>query len=370
MPIMERMARSLGILLCCALLSWPAACAGWRRPQSGARVTSAESLDQGTLSALSVGAERLMVLGASGATVIAMKGGRRLLRIDCGDATEDTRYCVASASKWMTAALVMTAVDSGELSLDEKVSRVLPEFSGPPGEATIRELLAQTAGEGSLPSRVDERQDPRITLAESAAQIDGRALEDPPGAVFKYGGPGFQVAGAALERVTSRRWADLFEDRIARPLGMKSSHWTHGPYSAVPPAETLNPLLQGGLVTTASDYMRFLTMLASGGVFEGRVVLSRASVDEMERAQTLGKPMAYMPEGVPASSQYGLGNWTETWDDSGSGEMVSSPGAFGAYPWIDRKSGVYGIFFLNVRLPRVVRAELAERQAILDRFGR
>jgi CubicO group peptidase (beta-lactamase class C family) len=367
---MKRMARSLGIVLCGILMATTLACALWRWPRGGARVSSAGSLDQGALSTLSDGAKRLMVLGASGATVIAMKDGRQLLRIDCGDATEDTSYCVASASKWMTAALVMTAVDSGELSLDEKVSRVLPEFSGPPGEATIRELLAQTAGEGSLPSRVDERQDPRITLAESAAQIDGRALEDQPGAVFKYGGPGFQVAGAALERVTGRRWADLFEDRIAQPLGMKSSYWTHGPRSAVPPVETLNPLLQGGLVTTASDYMRFLTMLASGGIFEGRVILSRKSVDEMERVQTLGKPMAYMPEGVLASAQYGLGNWTETWDDTGSGEMVSSPGAFGAYPWIDRKSGVYGIFFLNARLPRVMRAELAERHAILDRFGR
>lgn len=117
-----------------------------------------------------------MKAGASGITAIAMKEGKQLFRADAGEANRDTIYPVASASKWVTAALVMTVVDEGRLSLDVPISAYLPEFAGAGGKITLRELLAQTAGEGSLKSLVDIRQDPHITLAQSAALIAQRPL--------------------------------------------------------------------------------------------------------------------------------------------------------------------------------------------------
>ena len=73
----------------------------------------------------------------------------------------------------------------------------------------------------------------------------------------------------------------------------------------------------------------------------------------METIQTLGKPMAYVPAGVKADVQYALGNWCATWEASGQCTLVMSPGAFGTFPWIDRKTGIYGIFFMRGRLPKV-----------------
>ena len=209
--------------------------------------------------------EKVVKGGVSGVTAIVMRDGKLLYRMDVGKIGPDTQYPVASASKWMTAALVMKVVDDGKLSLDEPISKYLPEFQGEAGQVTLRQLLAQTSGQGSLKSLVDIRQDPRLTLAQSAAEIAKRPLEDPPGKVFKYGGPGFQVAGAMVEAVTGRRWADLFDESIARPLGMTHTYWEHLPNRGVSPADTLNPLLQGGVVTTADDYLRFLTMLAQRG---------------------------------------------------------------------------------------------------------
>jgi CubicO group peptidase (beta-lactamase class C family) len=305
--------------------------------------------------------------GGGGVTAMVMRDGKELFRLDVGNIDVDTQYPVASSSKWMTAALVMTVVDEGKLSLDEPISKHLPEFRGEAGTTTLRELLAQTSGEGSLGSLVDIRQDPRITLAESARMIAKRPLEDPPGAVFKYGGPGFQVAGALVEAVTGKRWADLFNERISRPLGMNHTYWEHLPNRGVPPEQTLNPLLQGGVVTTASDYMCFLTMLAQRGDFGGRRILSAQAVEIMETAQTLGKPMAYLPPGARthAGFQYALGNWCETWSADGRCALVSSPGAFGTYPWIDRGSGLYGIFFTRTRLPFVIEDFIKARTAIL-----
>jgi CubicO group peptidase (beta-lactamase class C family) len=297
--------------------------------------------------------ENIVKRGVPGVTAIAMKDGKLLFRLDVGQINSEAQYPVASASKWMTAALVMTVVDEGKLSLDEPIERVLPQFTGEAGQVTLRELLAQTSGEGSLKDLVDIGQDPRISLADSAAQIALRPLEDPPGRVFKYGGPGFQVAGALVEQVTGKRWSDLFEERVARPLGMSHTYWTHLPNRGVAAAQTRNPLLQGGVVTTAGDYMKFLTMLVQMGQFDGHRILTARSVATMETVQTLGKPMAYVPAGVTSPLQYALGNWCATWASDGRCELALSPGAYGTFPWIDRSSGVYGIFFMRGRLPKV-----------------
>jgi CubicO group peptidase (beta-lactamase class C family) len=311
--------------------------------------------------------ESMVREGVPGVTAIVMRDGKTLFRVDVGDIGPATPYPVASASKWMAAALLLTVVDEGKLALDEAISNVLPGFRGVAGRITLRQLLSHTAGVGSLKSRVDARQDPRITLAQSAAEIARRPLEDPPGEVFKYGGPGFQVAGALAEAVTGRRWADLFEERIAGPLGMTHTHWEHLPGRGISPAETLNPLLQGGVVTTADDYMRFLTMVAQRGLFAGRRILSEEAVDAMETAQTLGIPMAYLPPGAKPGMQYALGNWCERWNDAGRCSLVSSPGALGTYPWIDRQSGIYGIFFLRDRFTRVSGRLTKARSSIIGK---
>jgi CubicO group peptidase (beta-lactamase class C family) len=318
--------------------------------------------------------ENAIANGAPGVTAMVMRKGESMFRLDIGSISPNTQWPVASASKWMTAALVMTVVDEGKLSLDAPISRYLPEFRGQAGSTTLRELLAQTSGEGSIEAAVDIRQDPRISLGDSAAEVARRPLVDPPGAVFKYGGPGFQVAGAAVEAVTGKRWAQLFKERIANPLGMSYTYWSHLPTRGVKPDQTLNPLLQGGVVTTADDYMRFLGMLAQGGRVGDRRILSTRAIDTMETAQTFGKPMAYFPPGDAngvklVGAQYALGNWCETWDAKHHCMLVSSPGAFGTFPWIDRKSGLYGIFFTRVRLPKVVKNFTAARKAIIEAYA-
>jgi CubicO group peptidase (beta-lactamase class C family) len=101
--------------------------------------------------------------------------------------------------------------------------------------------------------------------------------------------------------------------RIANPLDMSHTHWTHLPSRGVRPGQTRNPLLQGGVVTTADDYMKFLTMLAQDGHVRHRRILSTKAIDAMETVQALGKPMAYITPGGAhdaqlGGAQYALGN--------------------------------------------------------------
>jgi CubicO group peptidase (beta-lactamase class C family) len=147
---------------------------------------------------------------------------------------------------------------------------------------------------------------------------------------------------------------------------MAHTYWKHLPDRGVPLSETANPLLQGGVVTTAQDYMRFLTMLAQRGRFGVHQILSPQAVEMMETAQTIDKPMAWMPHGAIRHAQYALGNWCETWTADSRCTLVSSPGAFGTFPWIDRQSGLYGIFFMNERLPQVLPDVVKARKFILS----
>lgn len=310
--------------------------------------------------------------GAPGVTAIVMQGGRQLYRVDVGAIAADAQLPIASASKWMTATLILTVVDEGKLSLDEPIGRRLPEFTGAAGQITLRQLLSFTAGQGALvPEMSDLRQDPHITLAQSAKLVAARPLADPPGTVFRYGGPSLQVAGALVEQATGKSWAELFQARIAGPLGLTHTYWGNALRADLQPEEVTNPNLQAGVYTTAEDYAKFLTLLAAGGKAGGKQILSRASFEEMETLQTAKVTFGYRPPGAGPTDQYVLGNWCEAVGPDGRRcTVVASPGAYGTYPWIDRPSGLYGVFFLKHQLPAVADDLRAARKIVLEAAAR
>ena len=89
-----------------------------------------------------------------------------------------------------------------------------------------------------------------------------------------------QIAGRMAEKAMNKEFEELFQKLIARPLGMKSSHFT--------PVNTDGghaPMLGGGLCTTLHDYMRFLDMIYHNGVFEEKQILKPETIHEMQADQ-------------------------------------------------------------------------------------
>lgn len=298
-------------------------------------------------------AQKMAKKGAGGFTVIAGKGNRELMHIRFGPIHADTQYPIASASKWLAAAAAMRVIEQMQLSLEAPISTFLSSVQGGAAKLTLRQLLSQTSGlSGSKGEMFDLAQDHRMTLAQSAEEVIARPLISEPGKVFAYGGPGFQVIGAIMEALTGKRWAELFDDTIAKPLGMSHTYWTHlklDTSAELPVEETLNPVLQGGVVCTASDYARFLSMLAQEGVFNGVRLLSTQSIDLMFCDQTPHAHMTPTGANVLADAHYSLGSWCETWDANGVCNRNSSIGLFGAYPWVEKKTKRYGLIFVYER---------------------
>ena len=287
-----------------------------------------------------------------GAALVLIKGDKVIYRKSFGSHTAGKVVPVASASKWLSGALIMTLVDEGKLSLDDSVSKYLPEFGGEKSTITIRQLFSHTSG---LPSETRCRNDKRTTLERCAREIAALPLVAQPGEEFFYAGVSMHVGGRIAEVVSGKSWNDLFVERIAAPLGMtQTDFFAYGP--------TQNPRPAGDAKSSADEYGRFLQMLLQGGTFNGKRVLSEASVAEMHKDQTRGARIEYTIYETHGDldpnlllARYGIGMWREKFDlNSGQLQEVSSQGYFGFTPWIDVERNLAGVLSVQSRFSRIM----------------
>lgn len=283
----------------------------------------------------------------TGASILIAKNNLVIHEKYFGSYTPGSAAYIASAGKWLAAATIAAVVDEGKLSWDDKVSKWLPEFKDIKGKATLRQLLSHTAGYPDYQPEGRHR-DNYQTLKESVAHIVNLPADTLPGTKFKYGGLAMQVAGRIAELATGKDWETIFQEKIARPLQMKLTHFT--PVSEV---DGQSPMLGGGARAGLEDYGNFLNMIINDGVFKGKRILSVKSIYEMQANQVGEAKVApgEFVEKARASKRkdiYGLGEWREEVDVQGNPVLISSPSWAGAYPWIDKKNHVYGFFLARV----------------------
>ncbi|MGH9882965.1 MAG: serine hydrolase domain-containing protein, partial [Pyrinomonadaceae bacterium] len=211
-----------------------------------------------------------------GCALVLIKDGKVIYRKAFGGYALDKVVPIASASKWLSGAVIMALTDEGKLSLDDPVSKYLPKFSGDKTGITVRHLFSHTSG---LPPEARCRNDKRTTLERCANEIVGLELRAKPGEQFYYGGAAMHVGGRVAEIVSGRSWNELFTDKIASPLGMtETDFFAYGP--------TANPRPEGDVRSSLDDYARFLQMILNEGRFNSQTILSRAAVTEMHKDQT------------------------------------------------------------------------------------
>ncbi|WP_413668936.1 alpha/beta fold hydrolase [Mucilaginibacter sp. Mucisp86] len=281
-----------------------------------------------------------------GASIIIVKDDKVIHQKYFGNYTPETVAYIASAGKWLAAATIAAVVDDGKLSWDDKVKKWLPEFKGQKGEATLRQLFSHTAGYPDY-QPAGRHPDNYQTLKESVAHIVDLPADTAPATKFKYGGLAMQVAGRMAELATGKDWESIFQEKIAKPLGMQLTHFT--PVSDV---DGQSPMLGGGARSALEDYARFLNMIIHNGVYKGKRILSAKAIQELQADQVGNAEMTdpYV-ENTRASERkdvYGLGEWREEVDAKGNAILISSPSWAGAYPWIDKKNHVYGFMLARV----------------------
>jgi CubicO group peptidase (beta-lactamase class C family) len=310
----------------------------------------------------------------------------------------DTIFRIASQTKALTSVAIMQLVEEGRLLLTDPVSKFLPSFEkttvhgakdATPVSArrriTIRDLLTHTAGVsyGGEPHLADRYKaagftawyfaDREESIGHWIDKLASLPFAAQPGERFVYG-YSTDILGAVVEKISGMSLDQFISSRIVAPLKMTDTHFfvpaAKGDRLATVYGRTPNTELtrapnghpgqgvyaQGpraafsggaGLLSTASDYARFLQMLLDNGVLDGVRLLSPKSV-ELMTADHLGELYGVAGRG------FGLG--FEVVTDLGRSGRYGSAGEFswgGAYfsrYWVDPKEQLV-VVFLSQLLP-------------------
>ena len=184
-----------------------------------------------------------------------------------GGMSGSTPIDVASSTKWLTAATFMTFVDDGAVTLDDDVSKWLPEFAGSNPPITARQLLTHTSGVRDNPC-----QNGGTALATCVETLASSSREFPAGSAFSYGNAPFLVVGRLVEVLGATDFASVVEQRLTGPLAMADTTWPGAPTAA-------NPAF--GVRITVDDYGKFLDMILHDGLSNGTRVLSKDAVTQI-----------------------------------------------------------------------------------------
>ena len=292
-------------------------------------------------------------------------------------------FRIYSMSKPITGVAMMILFEEGKWQLNDPVAKYIPEFANMKVYATdagnnmvlkdqahpmtMRELMSHTAGftYGIFSNTpVDKLQreadvlNVNNTLDEFIKRMAKLPLNAQPGTEWHYS-VAVDIQGYIVQRLSGMPFEEFLDKRIFKPLGMVDT----GFYV---PKEKLNRFVEmynydkdgklqvrahaglnhdfsakpalssggGGLVSTATDYMRFCQMLLNGGQLDGVRLLSPLTV-ELMRSNVLGPTVPILAPGagfgldfavytdpVAAGGYYGKG--TFWWG-----------GAAGTWFWID-----------------------------------
>ena len=257
----------------------------------------------------------------------------------------DTVYRIASCTKSVTAATLLTLVARGALDLDAPISDFVPAFDAvalPTPDfpvPTVRMLLTMSAG---FPT-----DDPWADRQESIsdAELDqvlraGLLFDSLPGTRFAYSNLGYALLGRVVAVVTGQPFTQAASDIVLRPLGLadtvfradESSGFVvtgvrghEGDWEPLPMTGPGAFSSIGGLFSTVRDLARWATHLGSG--FSGAPEpgpVSPADRRLMQQAMRVVPP-SVVP-GSPRATAYGFGLFVE--QDDRFGELVSHSGGY------------------------------------------
>lgn len=198
-----------------------------------------------------------------------------------------TVFKIGSVSKQFIAAGIMLLSQEGRLSVDETISRFLPDSPPAWHRITLRHLLTHTSGLVREPPAFEPFvTTPDAELIRSAYSVP---LRFEPGARWEYCNTGYFVLAEVIRRAAGRRWDEYLHDRIFRPLGMSETRVTQPDWRAIRARgytgidnreiaddwTAVRP--SGAFVSTVLDLVKWDQAL------DDRSVLTDASVREMWR---------------------------------------------------------------------------------------
>ena len=136
--------------------------------------------------------------------------------------TTATAFDIGSVTKVLTAATVLRLAEEGELRLDDRIGRFLPEVPRDKRSITLRQLLGHRSG---LPMN-PEHPFADLTRDEAVREALALPLAFRPGARTGYSNVGYALLGAIVERASGERFERAMRRRVFEPAGMSRTGFT------------------------------------------------------------------------------------------------------------------------------------------------
>jgi len=252
-------------------------------------------------------------------TVLVVKNGHTLIDQGYGSADLEwsipnspaTRFRLGSITKQFTAASILLLQERGKLSIDDPVSKYMPDAPAAWSKITIYNVLTHTSGIPSFTGfpdyRTTEWKDTNPT--ELVARFRDKPLDFEPGTKFIYSNSGYVLLGYLIEKVSGQTYADFLQQNIFTPLGMKDTGIDSN--AAILPQRAQGyrrsphgiehdgyismtiPFSAGALYSTTGDLLKW-----EQGLFGGKVL----------------KPESLAKMTTPFKSDYGCGLFIRTVD--------------------------------------------------------
>jgi len=284
----------------------------------------------------------------------------------------DAMFWIASMTKPINASAVMMLVDEGKICVDDPVEKYLPEFKAqwlvlggdddcqllrrPKNPLRVRHLLGHTGG---LPFRspMEPPAQDVLSLVDAIRIYAQTPLQSEPGAKYAYGNVGPNTAGRIVEVVSGLAYEEFMQKRVFDALGMSDTTFFptaeqirrmaqvvkpnadataleagFNPWVTAPlDAGNRKPFPGGGLFSTASDIAKFGRMILGRGVWQGRRLISEATLDRFTQTQP-----GECPDGV-----HGMG--------FAVGDIIGHGGAYSTNVTIDHKTGLVMVYMVQLQ---------------------
>ena len=319
--------------------------------------------------------------------------------------TKDAIFRIYSMTKPITSVAVMMLVEEGKISLSDPVSKYIPQLGGlkvgveKPGpngptleleparrDMTVQDLMRHTSGltygffgpglvkKAYVESKLWEDYPSNAEFVDRIAKLP---LLYQPGTTWDYS-HSTDVLGRLIEVVSGRSFGEFLTARIFTPLGMPDTAFYVPDLSKQPRivepfpndrsigvgAELNDPRVVqkwesggGGLVSTTTDYARFLQMLLNGGTLNGKRLVSPKTVAYMT-SDHLGGGAGPGPLYLPGPGfSFGLGFAVRK--DAGVSPLPGSVGEYnwggaaGTFFWVDPKEDLFVVYMMQSPKQRV-----------------
>lgn len=225
-----------------------------------------------------------------GATVIVVKKGKTILRRAYGMSSiakkrrmqPDDVLRLGSLTKQFTAVAIMMLVEQGKISLNDTVSKILPDYPQTGRKITVEHLLTHTSGIPNYTDKPDFKANSikDISVNQMLDTFKNDPLEFEPGSHWNYSNSGYFLLGALIEKVSGETYAKFMEKHLFVPLNMKNTAYegfertkqTHAAghsrngarFSASTPLSMSQPYAGGSLISTVDDMKRWDAAISAG----------------------------------------------------------------------------------------------------------